>query len=53
MHWLCKLYLKNLQGIAPEPQAVCILTSSDILFTLIWIQTVCEGYQQATVAGKN
>ena len=39
---------KNLSGIPSECQTVWIQISPDILLGLIWVQTVCKGYQQMT-----
>ena len=44
---ICWLFLKNI-----ECQAVWIQLRADILSGLIWILTVCKGYQQATQAGN-
>ena len=38
----------NLAGIPSECQTVWIKIRPDILSRLIWIQTVCKGYQQMT-----
>ena len=40
---------KNLSGKLSECQTVWILP--DILLGLIWVQTVCKGYQQMTLVG--
>ena len=37
---------KNLSGILLECQTVWIQIRQDILSGLIWVQTVCRGYQQ-------
>ena len=34
-----------------ECQTVQIQIKTDILSVLIWVQTVCKGYQQATIEG--
>ena len=40
---------KNLSGIPSECQTVWIQIRPDVLSGLIWIQTVCKGYQQTTL----
>ena len=47
-----KLIRKNLSGIPLECQTVWICIRPDILSGLIWVQTVCKGYQQMTPVGK-
>ena len=37
-----------LSGIQSECQTVWIQIRTDILSVLIWVQTVCKGYQQMT-----
>ena len=39
-------FSKNLLGKRSEYQTVWILIRPDILSGLIWVQTVCKGYQQ-------
>ena len=39
---------KNLSGIPSECQTVWIQIRPDVLSGLIWVQTVCKGYQQMT-----
>ena len=39
-------------GIPSECQTVCIQIRPDILSGLIWVQTVCKGYQQTTLVTK-
>ena len=41
-------FQKILSGTLSECQTVWIQIRSDILSVLIWIQTVCNGYQQMT-----
>ena len=43
-----KLTLKNLLETLSECQTVWIQIRTDVLSVLIWVQTVCKGYQQAT-----
>ena len=43
-----KFFQKNLSGIPSECQTVWIQIRPDILSGLIWVQTVCKGYKQAT-----
>ena len=43
---------KNLSGMPSECQTVWIQVRPDVLSGLIWIQTVCIGYQQMTLVGK-
>ena len=40
---------KNLPGTPSELQTVWIQIRTDILSVLIWVQTVCKGYQQMTI----
>ena len=46
----------NISGIPSECQTIWIQIRPDVLSGLIWVQTVCKGYQQttkvATIAGK-
>ena len=44
--------LRIIQGIQPEFQTVWIQIGPDILSCLIWIQTVCQGYQQMILVGR-
>ena len=39
-------FLKILSGVPSECQTVWILIRPDVLSGLIWVQTVCKGYQQ-------
>ena len=39
---------KNLAGIPSECQTVWIQISPNVLLGLIWVQTVCKGYEQTT-----
>ena len=41
-----------LSGILQSVKTVWIQARSDILSGLIWAQTVCIGYQQKTLVGK-
>ena len=45
-------FKKILSGIPSECQTVWIQIRLDILSGLIWVQTVCKGYQQMTPVGK-
>ena len=45
---LNEIFQKNLPGIPSECQTVWIQIRPDILSGLIWVQTVCKGYQQTT-----
>ena len=40
---------KSLSGISVECQTVWIQIIPDVLSSLIWVQTVCKGYQQTTL----
>ena len=42
-----QLFLKILSGTS-ECQTVWIQIRTDILSVLLWVQTVCKGYQQTT-----
>ena len=42
------LFQKILSGTLSECQTVWIQVRTDILSVLIWVQTVCKGYQQTT-----
>ena len=44
-----QLFRKNLSGILSECQTVWIQIRPIILSGLIWVQTVCKGYQQMTI----
>ena len=41
-----------LAGIPSECQAFWIQIRPDVLSGLIWVLTVCKGYQQMTLVGK-
>ena len=41
-------FKKFFSGKLPECQRVWIQTRTDVLSVLIWVQTVCKGYQQTT-----
>ena len=45
-------FQKILSAIPSEYQTVCTQIRPDILSGLIWVQTVCKDYQQATPVGK-
>ena len=45
-------FLKLLSWIPSEYQAVWTQIRPDTLLGLIWVQTVCKGYQQTTLVGK-
>ena len=47
-----QLFQKILSEIPSECQTVCILIRPNILSGLIWVQTVCKGYQQTKLEGK-
>ena len=47
-----QLFRKIILGIPPECQIIWIQIRPDILLGLIWVQTVCKGYQQTTQVGK-
>ena len=47
-----KLTFKNLSGLPSECQTVWIQIRPYEMSSLIWVQTVCKGYQQKTHAGK-
>ena len=48
----CLLYIIILSGIPSKCQTACIQIRPDILSGLIWVQIVCKGFQQMTLAGK-
>ena len=57
--FICRLLIffkinfsKILSGIQSECQTVWIQIRSHVLSGLIWVQTVCKGYQQTTLEGK-
>ena len=43
-----KLFVKIPPGILTECQSVWFLIRADKMSGLIWVQTVCKGYQQQT-----
>ena len=43
-----QLFRKILSGTPSECQTVWTQIRTDILSVLIWVQTVCKGYQQTT-----
>ena len=45
-------FWKIISGIQSECQTVWIQIRPDILSGLIWIKTVCKGYEQTTLVGK-
>ena len=47
-----KLFEKILSGIPSECQTVWTLIRPDDSSGLIWVQTVCQGYQQPTLVDK-
>ena len=47
-----QLFRKILSGIPSESHTVSIQIRRDDLLDLIWLQTVCKGYQQKTLGGK-
>ena len=46
------LFKKNLSGVQSECLTVWLQIRPDVLFNLIWVLTVCKGYQQTRLAGK-
>ena len=52
VYWLCKLSLKILSGICTKCQISLDLDQVEIFSCLIWIQTVCKGYQLMAEVGK-
>ena len=55
---VCHFFFQNLffrkiiLGIPLECQAVWIQIRPDVMSGLMWVQTVCKGYQQTTLTGK-
>ena len=47
-----QLFQKVTSGLPSECQTVWTQIRPDILSGLIWVQTVCKGYQQTTQVGK-
>ena len=47
-----QIFRKILSGIPSECQTVWIQMRPDIFSVLIWVQTVCKGYQQTMLVGK-
>ena len=47
-----KLFEKILSGIQSESQRVWSLIRPEDLSGLIWVQTVCQSYQQTTLIDK-
>ena len=47
-----QLFSKILSGIQSECQTDWIQIRTDILSGLIWVQSVCEGYEQRTLVGN-
>ena len=47
-----QLFQKILSGIPSECQTDWIQTRPNILLGLIWVQSVCKGYEQTTLVGK-
>ena len=47
-----QLFRKILSGIPSECQTDLIQIRPNILSGLIWVQSVCKGYQQTTLVGK-
>ena len=41
-----QVFFKIISGISSGYQTVCIPDQAKVLLGLIWIQTVCKGYQQ-------
>ena len=49
--FLNQLFRKKNSGIPFENQTDWIEIRPDVLSCLIWVQTVCKGYQRTTLAG--
>ena len=47
-----KFFRKIISGIPFECQTDWIQIRPNILLGLIWVQSVCKGYQQTTLGGK-
>ena len=47
-----QLFRKILSCIPSECQILWILIRPDVTSGLIWVQSVCKGYQQTTLVGK-
>ena len=45
-------FSKTSSGISSKCQTVWIQIRPDIFSGLIWVQTICKGYQQTTPVGK-
>ena len=45
-------FFKILSGIPSECQTVWIQNRPHVLLGLIWVQTICKGYQQKALAGE-
>ena len=45
-------FLKILSEIPSECQTDCIQIRLDKMSDLVWVKTVCKGYQQMTLGGK-
>ena len=45
-HACVNFFQKNLSGTLPKCKLVLIHIETDILSFLIWVQTVCNGYQE-------
>ena len=52
VYWLCKLSLKILSRLGTKCQNSLDQDQVAIFSGLIWIQTVCKGYQLMTEVGK-
>ena len=50
--YFTKLTLKKFSGILSERQSVLTQIRYDILSGLIWVQTVCKGYQQTVLSDR-
>ena len=48
-----QLFWKILSGIPYECQTDWIQIRPDVLSGLIWVQSVCKGYEQTTLVGRN
>ena len=52
VEYFTKLTLKKFSGILSECQSVLTQIRYDILSGLIWVQTVCKGYQKAVLSDR-
>ena len=47
-----QLFRKFLSGKPSGCQTACIKIMHDIMSGMVWVQTVCKGYQQVTLVDK-